>query len=415
MKLSEQLETQYQAQLGRSQGAERVFREAAWSRYHDLGLPTRKTEAWKYSNIASLEQTVWQRSRDQQTPTPPAAQQLMREWKAEFDIALVVDGQLRLNESSLNLESGYELQPNHNFTAPQEFSDGLAWATAATHQGGFDLRVADGAQIGRPLLIIHCQTRAGSMASTLNRITIGRGAHFALAEVFISDSGPAFCSHLARIELQADSYLTWVASQEMQKGTAFFFEAQARQERGSRLESFQSQSGADWSRGTLKVEVAGEGAEARLNGLSFGRDSQHIDQRVEVYHMAPNSLSAQLYKGVLKDRSRGILNGKIHIARHAQKVVSSQLNHNLLLSPGAEADTKPELEIYADDVKANHGASCGRLDGEKLFYLQSRGIPADIAQQMLAQAFVADIVMKVPAAAGLRAFFQSRLPRKVLG
>jgi Fe-S cluster assembly protein SufD len=97
----------------------------------------------------------------------------------------------------------------------------------------------------------------------------------------------------------------------------------------------------------------------------------------------------------LKDSARGVLNGKIVIERDAQKVVSSQLNHNLLLSKTAEADTKPELEIYADDVKANHGASVGRMDEEKLFYLMSRGIPRSQAQEMLAHAFVGDVLMKI--------------------
>ena len=96
--------------------------------------------------------------------------------------------------------------------------------------------------------------------------------------------------------------------------------------------------------------------------------------------MAGHTSSSQLFKGILKDRARGVLNGKIYIAQNAQKVSSSQLNHNLLLSPGAEADTKPELEIYADDVKANHGASIGRLDEDKMFFLMSRGIRRDEAQ-----------------------------------
>jgi Fe-S cluster assembly protein SufD len=107
------------------------------------------------------------------------------------------------------------------------------------------------------------------------------------------------------------------------------------------------------------------------------------------------SESSQLFKGVLKDTARGVLNGKIYIAKDAQKVSSMQLNHNLLLSKGAEADTKPELEIYADDVKANHGASIGRLDEDKVFYLMSRGIPRALAQQMLAHAFVGDVLMKI--------------------
>jgi len=121
-----------------------------------------------------------------------------------------------------------------------------------------------------------------------------------------------------------------------------------------------------------------------------------------------HTVSSQLFKGILKDRARGVLNGKIYIGPKAQKVASSQLNHNLLLSPTAEADTKPELEIYADDVKANHGATVGRMDGEKLFYLLSRGLPLHESRQMLARAFVDEVLMKI-ASRSSRQFVQSRM------
>ena len=161
----------------------------------------------------------------------------------------------------------------------------------------------------------------------------------------------------------------------------------------------QLNSGAAWARGSLKIDIKGEHCEANIHGLTLARGEQHIDQRVEVNHHAALTTSSQLFKGVLKDHARGVLNGKIFIARDAQKVVSSQLNHNLLLSSTAEADTKPELEIYADDVKANHGASVGQLDEAKLFYLLSRAIPRHEAVQMLARAFAGDVLMKVPALA----------------
>jgi Fe-S cluster assembly protein SufD len=154
-------------------------------------------------------------------------------------------------------------------------------------------------------------------------------------------------------------------------------------------------SGALWARTSLRADTDGIEAEATVSGITFARGKQHNDQRILVNHFCADTRSSQLFKGVLKDQSRGVVNGKIYIAQDAQEVVSSQLNHALLLSPGAEADIKPELEIYADDVKANHGASIGRLDQDKVFYLVSRGIRRHQAQQMLAHAFVTDVLMKI--------------------
>jgi Fe-S cluster assembly protein SufD len=153
--------------------------------------------------------------------------------------------------------------------------------------------------------------------------------------------------------------------------------------------------GGKWHRNAIRVNIGGEGAQAHLNGLTLGAGQQHFDQRVVVQHSVGQSESTQLFKGVLQDQAKSTLNGKIFIAKDAQKVASQQYNHNLLLSTGAEANSKPELEVYADDVKANHGATVGQMDTAKLFYLESRGIPREQAKQLLAQAFCSDVLMKV--------------------
>lgn len=410
MNFVDQVQQRFNASLKHAEGGEKQFREHAWAEYLRLGLPARENEAWKYSTLAGLNRVPWlpvEKSED----IPVAAREMMVQWKGEFDIAVMVNGQLLMKDSQLTLESGYALsQRSLQAELPLVYDDGFLSAAAAVHHGGYELRVADGIQFPRPLLILHCQHGETSWSSTLNRVILGRGSRFQLVEVFMGTSMDYLRTDVTQVEISESAELAWVRSQE-ETGKAFYFgEVQAQLAASSKLTLTQLNAGAGWARSSLKVNLGGEQAEAHINGLSLGRDQQHVDQRVQMNHLAPLTQSSQLFKGILKDRARGVLNGKIYIARHAQKVISSQLNHNLLLSSQAEADTKPELEIYADDVKANHGATIGRLDDDKLFYLLSRAIPRGEAEQMLAQAFVGDVLMKI-LSPPLRELLQDRVER----
>ena len=276
------------------------------------------------------------------------------------------------------------------------FEDGFVSLAAAINRGGYHLEVSPGVRLPRPLLIVHCAQGEGAWGATLNRVTLGQGAEFQLAEVFLGGAQSYLRTDITRADLSDEANLTWIRLQRDSAQASHFSELQATLAKSAQISISQVNGACGWARSSLKVNVAGERSEAHINGLSFGRDHQHIDQRVQVSHYAANTTSSQIFKGILKDHARGILNGKIFIAPNAQKVNSSQLNHNLLLSSTAEADTKPELEIYADDVKANHGASVGKMDEDKLFYLLSRGISRAESVQMLARAFVGDVLMKVP-------------------
>ncbi len=393
MNFAQQAQSRYDAIM--ATGAEKSFREEAWSAYLKLGLPDGKNEAWKYSNLNAFSKNQW-KAAPSDPAVPAAVLALMQQWRSEFDIALMINGQFSNKDSPLTLHSGYELtRRNFNSGWCFDFDDGLMGLSAATHNGGFDLHVAAAV---RPLLVIHCQTGEHSWSSSINRIYLSKGARLQLAEIFLGDAATYLRSDITWVQLDAGAEFTWVRTQEEAGGAVNFSEVQCDLAEDARLAMTQVNAGAQWARASLKVNLRGERAAAQINGLSFGLGQQHLDQRVHVRHWAAHTTSAQLFKGILRDRARGVLNGKIYIARGAQKVISSQFNHNLLLSAQAEADTKPELEIYADDVKAKHGATVGRLDDEKLFYLVTRGIPPDRAREMLAQAFVGDILMKIPRA-----------------
>jgi Fe-S cluster assembly protein SufD len=394
MSFTESLESQYKALLVRSEAAEeRAFREHAWAQYSRLGLPDRKTETWKYSSLAGLTRGAWEIA-EPSIELPRAAVEMVKRWQNIFEVMLVVNGEPRgLPPEGVSVLS---------FTPADrvDFEDGWIGLSAALARPGFELRVGAGVKLARPILFLHVQTGGRAMAPSLHRIVLGDGARVQVAQAFVGNGGRAagdyFRTEITLADVGDRAELQWLRVQFEDSSANHFSEVQCRLGDGSKLFQTQLNVGAAWSRSTLRAEIHGELAEAHIGGLTFARGSQHCDQRVEIRHLAGNTISQQLFKGVLKDRARGVLNGKIYIARGAQKVMSSQLNHNLLLTPGAEADTKPELEIYADDVKANHGASIGKLDEDKVFYLMSRGITRAQAQQILAHAFVADVLMKIP-------------------
>ena len=146
----------------------------------------------------------------------------------------------------------------------------------------------------------------------------------------------------------------------------------------------------------IEVRLEGDGADCRLDGIYLARDRQHTDITTRIAHTEPGGSSAQVFKGVLDDHSRGVFQGRVSVSPDAQRTDGHQLNKTLLLSDAAEIDIKPELEIYADDVKCSHGAAAGQLDEAELFYLRTRGLDADAARQLLIKGFVGEVIDEVP-------------------
>jgi Fe-S cluster assembly protein SufD len=172
----------------------------------------------------------------------------------------------------------------------------------------------------------------------------------------------------------------------------------AHQADASRFASHSIALGARIARVDAQVRLAAEGAACRLNGLYLGRARQLIDHHTLVDHAVPHTESRELYKGILDGRAHGVFRGRVHVRPHAQKTDAEQVNRNLLLSDDASVNTKPQLEIYADDVKCSHGASIGQLDPDALFYLRSRGIELARARSLLAFAFASEIAAQLPIA-----------------
>lgn len=377
-----------------SPNTERAFRQRAWNEFHRVGLPSRKTETWKYSSLTSLTKATWS-TPPKVEAVPDVVKVLVERWRDRFDVLVIINGELCLGDSSVSSELR-EMIRSVEFSPETSLQDGFHSLSIALSRPSFRLDIPAGVRVLRPVLLVRYQHGEGSWTSSYGEIHLGERSRLNVAEIFVSESRASVLrSEAMEAYLDAGACMKWLRVQSDDASAAHFSEVQTRLSESAELHLSQLNGGARWSRATLRSEIVGMNAEVNVSGLSFGKDHQQIDQRVVIQHRSAETRSSQLFKNVLKDQARGAVNGKIYIAKGAQKVLSSQLNHNLLLSPTAEADTKPELEIYADDVKANHGASVGRLDEEKLFYLISRGIPPEEARQMLAHAFVGDVLMKI--------------------
>lgn len=378
----------------RAQAGEKLFREQAWGRVESMGLPKRGTETWKYTSIAPLDMMNWVMREANESALPSEKMEWLQELRPDFDVAVFVNGEYAPAVSKLSNDIQISAANIENSGFKGE--DGFADASLAVARAGVNFRIRNHVNVARPLLLVKYQDSSDGWVSTFNQIELGESAELTLAEVYIGGEAPYLRSELVQVKLAENSKLKWLRNQNESPSAFHFNETQVRLNSNANLHFTQMNRGSHWLRGQMFVELAGKNAEAHVHGLTFGAERQHIDQRVVLSHLVGETMSSQLFKGVFKDSAKGVLNGKIYIAPNAQKVSSIQMNHNLLLSPTAEANTKPELEIYADDVKANHGASVGRLDEEKMFYLRSRGIKEDMAEKLLGEAFVADVLMKIP-------------------
>jgi Fe-S cluster assembly protein SufD len=204
-----------------------------------------------------------------------------------------------------------------------------------------------------------------------------------------------FTNVVTEIVAGTNSVLDYYRVQEESKSSFHIATVQVQQERGSNVTSGVFARGGALARTDLNVVLDGEGCECTLNGLYQADGEQLVDNHTRIDHARPRCTSHELYKGLLAGRARGVFNGKIYVHRDAQKTDARQTNQTLLLSDEAVIDTKPQLEIYADDVKCTHGATVGQLDEEQVFYLRTRGIDKASARQLLTYAFANEILSRI--------------------
>ena len=372
------------------------LRAAAAAAFRAQGLPSRRAEAWRYTDLRPIAEVEFAEPLLSVTAALPLpAQRLPRR-------AVFVDGRFREGLSELGGNDvalgslaadlpaaegrlGRLARPeDHPLTALNTalFEDGLTVTVpAGIDAGGLELsHFVLAAE--RPLA---CHPR--------HLIRLEAGARLLLLESAQGDVATRYLHNpVFEIEIAEGASLVHVRlSQEgeagFQLGTIY-----ARIEAGGTYDNFTLNAGGRLVRNEIHAVLAGPEAACHMNGAQLLRDGQHADTTTVLDHAAPDCRSRQTYKTVLSGRSRGVFQGRIHVHQVAQRTDGYQMNQALLLSPEAEIDSKPQLEIYADDVKCSHGATVGALDADQLFYLRARGIPEPAARTMLIDAFLQDVV-----------------------
>lgn len=346
----------------------------------------RQREAWKYTSLRSLRDGIFVPA----APAQLAASALPASLDANGQRLVFVNGVLHSGLSKFaelpsdcisgDATQGYHLTiPAQTClaTVPLELVFIVTHAAEA-QQSTVRLHIVLGANARVTLLERHC----GDGATGQMRCA----AHAALAECTIKLAEQAKLVHLKFQELPETDYHLATINAQLGKGAYY--------------DQFYFTTGAALSRNSITVALTAPEAQARLHGLYLLRGAQHGDTSTIIRHDAPHTTSEEHYRGVLDGKARGVFQGKIIVAPDAQKSDGQQMSRALLLSDQAEANHKPELEIYADDVKCSHGATVGQLDEGVLFYLRSRGIPAAAARAMLMSAFTAELIEAVVAEAG---------------
>ena len=388
-------------------------RRAAIESFAASGFPGARDEEWRFTPIAPIITGTWRQASG-------ASQAISREDLApfifgheEWSTLVFVDGVYSETLSSTpELAQGVRvgslaevLRADGAFIekhlarhAPVKTSAFTALSTAFMRDGGF-LHVPANTNLDGPVHLVFVSTpeAAGTVAHPRNLIVVERGARASVIESYVTlAEGTTYWNNaVTEVVAGANSWIEHTRIQRESERAYHTGTTHVEQQRDSHYRSFSLAMGGALARHNLNARLEGENVETLMYGLYLTRGEQVVDNHTAIHHNQPNCRSWEVYKGVLDGRSRAVFNGKVFVRPEAQKTDAKQTNRNLLLSDTAKVDTKPQLEIFADDVKCTHGATVGRLDDLALFYARSRGVPAEKAQLLLTYAFAAEVTAEI--------------------
>ncbi len=373
-------------------------RHAAAETLRTLGLPGRRDEAWHYTNLRPVAEAEFH---EPLTPQVDCAALFAR--VPTIGTRLVfVDGRFRADLSGTPTAATFEPFAAHAAFGPlaRPDRDPLTALNTMLAEDGAVITVPANTD-GGTIALVSLATDAPGRATAFHPrhiIRLGPGARLTLLDIALGE-GTYLHTPVSEIEVADNATLTHVRLQDESRTAYHLATLYAAVAAGGTYDSFTLALGGRLARAEVHTELTGPGATVHLNAAQLLTGVQHADITTVVRHAAPHGTSRQTVKHVLTGRSRGVFQGRIEVARHAQKTDGYQMNQALLLSPDAEIDCKPELEIFADDVKCSHGATVGELDPEQLFYLRSRGIPDSEARAILVRAFLTEAIEAVTHAA----------------
>ena len=379
-----------------------IFRQAAARQFGNSGFPTQRDEDWKYTNLSSAAE-LSNRWLQKDSATEPA----QLEWSDITDIQNSMDANwIIIRNGNIDVSaiaasaglwgSGITVVPLTAGIAQLNTDDPLSAFNAALLKDGIRIHARPDCNTDKPIGLLFADD--GNELVSQSRVVIDCGANSALqvVEYAISRGAEQFANAVIEVKLQNGANLDYVRLQKRHAAHIGINRLAATLDTAARLRHCAFDFGNGMGRNDVAVDLRGSNADAKLSGLYLTEGQQHIDNHLSATHSAESASSTQNYRGILGGRSRGVFNGKAIVQAGADGTDANQSNHNLLLSERSEVDTKPELEIYADDVKCSHGATVGQLDESAIFYLQTRGIERREATRMLVRAFAASILDDIP-------------------
>ena len=375
-------------------------RETAWQQFQALGVPTVRHEEWRYTHLGAWQKQVFSNEPAENTETALAS--LPLDSAIEFHI---IDGHVKWRQSSGikgltiapydTLDAAVQEKFRALMPETQAAFERLNMAKAETL---WCIHVAEGVCIDKPLLLHshHTAASAGKAQHLRILVLVENRASLTMVEAYTSASDVCYFNNIVtHCELKTKGSLHHYKLQQEALTSFHFAHHTVRQADNSTYASCRLLLGARLMRDDIIAKLTGVHAEVTLNGVYLPKLNQHHDTHTAIYHDNLHGKSHEMYKGVLFDKARAVYNGKVIVAKGAQKTDSQQVNRTLLLSPHTEIDTKPELQIFADDVRCSHGATVGELDEAQLFYLQSRGIAAIDARRLLIEAFLQEVTEQI--------------------
>lgn len=402
-------------------------RLAALQSFAEAGVPTPRLEDWRHTSLRPLQDVPF--AARAPIVRPEAVFERIPEELRAFPRIAFANGVFCRAHSSLDaLPPGLSVEPIGAVlrSEPQRIEallgqqcddkdQALVALNSALFRDGALITVDDGVSLEQPLWLLEAASAEQPVAlHTRHLISIGAGSRATLVEQTLGGEGSLLQNTVTEIALAENASLEHVTLQQASDESFRFATLAVRQQAGSRFASHSLALGGRIARFAVSVELAGEGAHAGLFGLYLGRRDQLLDHHTTIDHATPHTTSDELFKGILDDRATGVFHGRIHVRPHAQKIGAQQQSRNLLLSDTAAIHTKPQLQIYADDVRCSHGATVGQLDPDQLFYLRARGIPEQEARALLTFGFASEIVLGLPIPAlreHLRQYVLGWLPR----
>lgn len=404
-------------------------RKAAFARFGELGFPTTKHEEWRFTNVAPIANKAFEVPLSE--PNSVSAETIAPYTIGAKSTTLVfVDGRFapqlsnpgKLPEGAIAcslseaLANGEPMIEEH-LARYATFDDQAFTAlnTALMEDGAF-IRIPNGKVVEEPIQVLYLTTgRRPTVCHPRNLFIVGENAQATIVESYVSPNGGVYFTNpvtelVAEQAAVVDHYKAVLESAEAYHVGAFHLH----QHRSSNVTSNTLSMGGKLIRNDINTKLDGEGCLCTLNGAYVIDDSQHVDNHLVVDHIKAHCDSREFFKGVLNGHSRGVFSGRINVHKGAQKTDAKQTNQSLLLSEHAQVESKPQLEIFADDVKCTHGATIGQIDEEAIFYLRTRGLCAETARSLLVYAFAREIIDQVrvePLRAQLDDWLIERLPQ----